>query len=102
MSLRQIFCSSSLAKCSDMWVREVFIFEAVAFFAARPCQVHSSFHGGKVKGLGQRPTPFNGQNESFFRFPVGISREKGHSSVPFRPEHFANRELTALWYNPSG
>jgi len=33
MSLRQIFCSSSLAKCSDMWVREVFIFEAVAFFS---------------------------------------------------------------------
>jgi len=33
MSLRQIFCSSSLAKCSDMWVRDVFIFEAVAFFS---------------------------------------------------------------------
>jgi len=76
--------------------------DAVEAGAARPCQVHSSFHGGKVKGLGQRPTPFNGQIESFYRFPVGISREKGHSVFPFRLEHFANRELTALWYNPSG
>jgi len=58
------------------------------------------------RGQGQRSGPETNSIQRTKRvilsFPSGDFQGKGAQRFPFRPEHFANRELTALWYNPSG